>query len=150
MTRGTAYTLISHNRYFMHRAVNSHNRYFMHRAVNDAKVRVVQDRRCTYKRNSEESSLNHSGRRKALTINYFECSPVALFIQHAMRTVVCGLSDSKIFFTLSDRREDFWKKLTIYKKRVLIFSPNLSKTFLVLRRTERDIINEVHVILVRF
>ena len=65
------------------------------------------------------------------------------------------------FSTLSHKRHDFRKKkkVTEHKTRVLSFSTNLCATFIVLRRTERDVIKNVYrsaaackvaVILVRF
>ena len=50
---------------------------------------------------------------------------LALGIQHAQRmrhTVICGLSDSIIFFTFSHELNDFRKKVTERKMCVLIFS----------------------------
>jgi len=50
---------------------------------------------------------------------------VALIIQHAMRMrhiVICGLSVSTLFFTLSQKRHDFRKKITKHKMYVLISS----------------------------
>ena len=43
------------------------------------------------------------------------------------------------FSTLSHKRYDF-RKVTEHKMCVLIFSTNLSEIFLILRRTERDVI----------
>jgi hypothetical protein len=45
------------------------------------------------------------------------------------------------FSTLPDKRHDFRKKVTEYNMYVLIFS--LSETFLILRRTEGDMIKNV-------
>jgi hypothetical protein len=47
------------------------------------------------------------------------------------------------FSTLSHQRHDHWEKVTGYKMCLLIFSTNLSKIFIVLRRIERDIIINV-------
>jgi hypothetical protein len=61
------------------------------------------------------------------------------------------------FSTLSKKKARFFFKVTEYKMCVLIFSTNLSETLLTLRRTEREMIKNVHrssckvpVILVRF
>ena len=98
---------------------------------------------------------------KAMSIKYSECISVALGIQHAMRMrhiVICGLLGTTIFFSkLSHKRQDFRKKKHLLNTEcVLILSTNLSETFLILRRSERDIKKEdrtsckVPVILVRF
>ena len=57
-----------------------------------------------------------------------------------MRHITCGLSSCTIFSTLSHKLRDFQKNVTEYKMCVLIFSTNLSETFLILKRTERDMI----------
>jgi hypothetical protein len=62
------------------------------------------------------------------------------------------------FSTLSHKRHDFRKeKVTEYKKPVVSFSTIFSETFLILRRSERDMVinvptssSKVPVILVRF
>ena len=47
------------------------------------------------------------------------------------------------FYTLSYLGHDFFFKFE-YEKRVLNFSKNLSETFFILRRTERDMIKNVY------
>ena len=67
------------------------------------------------------------------------CLFVALCVQRVMRMrriVNCGLSDSII---LSHKRHDFRKKVIVFRFSLYI----LSKTFLILRRTERDMIKNV-------
>ena len=49
-----------------------------------------------------------------------------------------------IFPTLSHKRHDFRKQVTEHKMCVLIFSANLSQTFLILRRNERDMIKNLY------
>jgi len=48
-----------------------------------------------------------------------------------------------IVSTLFHKRYEFRKKKVIEKEIVLIFATNLSQTFLILRRNERDIISNV-------
>jgi hypothetical protein len=75
---------------------------------------------------------------------------VALVIQHAKR--MCRIMLSPVacpalpyFSTLSHRRHDFRKKnVTEHKMGVLIFSTIFVEKFLILKRTERDIIIHVH------
>jgi hypothetical protein len=70
----------------------------------------------------------------------------ALGIQHLVRmrhNVICGLFGSAVFFN-SLKQQDFRRKVTEYKFRVLIFCQILSATFLILRRNERDVIKNVY------
>ena len=81
---------------------------------------------------------------KAISSKYPESVFVALIIQHArhMRhVVICGLSGSTLFFyiSISHKLHDFPKINTEHKMCVLVFSTNLSETFLILRRTERKL-----------
>jgi hypothetical protein len=70
---------------------------------------------------------------------------VTLGTQHALRMhymVICGLPRSTVFFYFISGTARFTKKksFTEHKMCVLIFSTNLSETFLTLRRTERDML----------
>ena len=72
-----------------------------------------------------------------------ECAFVALGIQHAMRmrrtisSVVCPAVP--YFSTLSHNDTTFKRKVTEYKQFFLFSLQLLSETFLIIRRTERDI-----------
>jgi len=51
---------------------------------------------------------------KAISITYSECAFAAFSIQHAMHKhhiIICGLSGSKYFSTLSYKQHDILKKL---------------------------------------
>ena len=70
------------------------------------------------------------------------CVSVALGIQHAKRMrriAICGLSGSTIFFHIIPS-----EKVTEYKMCVLVPLQLLSEIFLILRRTERDMIKNVY------
>jgi hypothetical protein len=73
---------------------------------------------------------------------------VELLTQHAIRKrhfVIYDLSVSTILFsTLFHNRHDFRKTVIEHKMCVLIFCTNLSEKFLILRRTERDVIKNVY------
>ena len=82
---------------------------------------------------------------KVLSITYSEYIFLALGIQHAMWMCyndACDLSDPRIFFHVSQKRYDF-KKKSLIRKYVLIISTSLPETFLILRRTERDVFIKV-------
>jgi len=74
---------------------------------------------------------------------------LALDIQHAMRMgriilppVACPAL--QYFSTLSHKRHDFHKTVIEHKIRVLIVPTILSETFLILKRTERNLIINVY------
>ena len=52
--------------------------------------------------------------------------------------------------TLSHKRHDFRKNVTKHKMCVLIFSTNLSETFLILRRIQRYTVTNVHISVVMY
>jgi len=87
-----------------------------------------------YKHNSGAHLHNHCSSGKAVSITYSECESVALVTQHAS---ICAILSSVVCLapqyssTLSH---------TEYKMCVLIFSASLCETFLILRRTEHNII----------
>jgi hypothetical protein len=76
------------------------------------------------------------------------CVFVALDIQHAMRMrhiVSCGLPLSTVFYHIVSYTVLFsGKKFIEHVMCVLIFSTTLSEIFLMLRRTERDMIKHVY------
>ena len=86
---------------------------------------------------------------------------LALVIQHATRMrhfVMCSLPGFKVFCTLSHKHQDFQKEALLYLECLFWFLlQHFSETFLILMRTERDMIkyfcwssSKVPVILVRF
>jgi hypothetical protein len=103
---------------------------------------------CTYKRNNETRSLNRFRRGKGISITYFECVYVALVIQHTKRIhhiVIVACPAQQYFSTSSHKRHDFRRKKIIeHKMYVLISLQSLFETSLILRRTERDMIENVY------
>jgi hypothetical protein len=101
-------------------------------------------------------------RGKAISITYSECVSVALVIQLAKCTHRIILSPAAClyvphFLTLSHKRHDFLGNVTEPKMCELNTSENLSETFLIKRKIQRDIVMNarmslcnVIVILVRF
>jgi hypothetical protein len=81
-------------------------------------------------------------------ITYYGCVFVALGAQHAMRMRRSRLSPVRLYHifspTLSHKRHDFREKVTEHKMCALIFCTILSETFLILRRSKRDMIKNVY------
>jgi hypothetical protein len=77
------------------------------------------------------------------------CLDVPLLILHATRmrhivTTFVGPLAPPYVSTLSHKRHDFRKKkVAEYKMCVLVFSTTLSRTFIILRRIQRDIVMNV-------
>jgi len=110
-------------------------------------VSVSQNSSCTYKRNIEALWRNHCYLGKAVSITYSERVCVAFGIQHAMRmrhSVISDLSGSAVFFHISQMARCSEKKIIKHKMRILIFSATLSQIFVILKKTERDVIRNVH------
>ena len=108
--------------------------WFLLRMRNVSVKRCTEDRRCTYKRGIEARSCNHCCTGKTMTIAYFECNA------HAPYYLACPAL--QYFSTLSHKRHDFRKKKKLPNtKCVFWFSLQvLYETFLILRKTERDMI----------
>jgi hypothetical protein len=88
--------------------------------------------------NTEAHSCKHCCSRKALVLLILSVF-VALCIQHAMRKrhiVICVLTGTQYFSTLSLKQHDFRRKVIEQEISVLIFSTNLSHTLPIQRITE--------------
>jgi hypothetical protein len=86
---------------------------------------------------------------EAISITYSECVSVALAVHHVMRmrrVILLSVACMALlyFSTLSHQRHDFRETFIEHKMCFLILSTNLSETFPFLRRSERDIIINVH------
>jgi hypothetical protein len=75
---------------------------------------------------------------------WWTCRAHSKTIFSASYYVICRLSSCTIIYTLSHKRHDFRGKYINHKICVLVFSTNLSQTFLILRRIQRNIIINVH------
>jgi len=77
---------------------------------------------------------------------YSECMLLALVLQHAMcihHTFIVACSAINFFSTLSHKRHDF-RKVSKHKKSALMLPTIFCEIFLILRRSESDIIINVH------
>jgi hypothetical protein len=79
-----------------------------------------------YKRNFEARSCNYFFCGTVISITYSECVSVALVSQQTKRMrpiiLLCDLSGSTIFSTLTHKRQDFREKITEQNMCVLILS----------------------------
>jgi len=122
---------------------------------------VKQDRQCTYKRNFEARSCNHCCSGKTISSTYSVCVCVrarvcvAVGIQHAMRMcrIIYHLWSAPLYSIFPNYLINgtiFGKKL-LNRKCVFWFSRQLlSETFLILRRTEWDVIKMYIRVLVKY
>ena len=112
-----------------------------------------KDRRCVCKGNIEARSRKPRCCEKAICITYSQCVSVALVIQHKKSMGRIILSSvawwfCNIFFANCKSQTTRFsggrgRRGNGHEMFTLIFSTNLSKTFLILRRTERDMIKNV-------
>ena len=97
----------------------------------------------------ETHTCNHCCHRKAINITYSERVFVALGVEHSMRLCCIMLSSVAClavlyFATLSHKRHDIWRKQKLLDVKCVGFSLQLlSETFLIIRRNERDIIENI-------
>ena len=93
--------------------------------------------------NIEARSCKYCCSGKAIAITYSECVFVSLGISMQYGcTILSSVACPALtyFSTLSHKQHDFRKQVTEYSMCVMIFSTNISETFLILRRLERDMI----------
>jgi hypothetical protein len=124
--------------------------------------RSEQDRQCAYKRDIKARSRNHCCRARAKSIMYSQRVFVALNPRQANALyyiIICVLPRSTIFFTHYLINGTIFEEKELFKIRCVFwfYLQLLSETFLVLSRTERDMIKNVYraaykvpVIVVRF
>ena len=107
-----------------------------------------QEREFTYKYTNEALSRNRCWRGKTICVWYSECGSVALDIQHGTRTrhiAICSLPRSTVFCPHYLINGTISGKKSLNTKCVFwVFVQLLSETFLVLSRTERDMIKTVY------
>jgi len=90
-------------------------------------------------------SFNHCCSKKVTYITYSKSVFVALGIQHAMHMrhiVICGLLASTVFHIISNGAR-LAQRVTERKIFVLNFAQLLSKIFVILKKTERDMSRNV-------
>jgi hypothetical protein len=105
-------------------------------------------------RNIEASSCNHCCSGQAIYIAYSECVSVDLVVQHALHLrhiVIYGLFGLNPFPHYPIKGTIFEKKKVIEPKMcVLIVSTILAETFLILKRTELDMIKMCNGLYVKY
>jgi hypothetical protein len=99
-------------------------------------------------RNVEARSSNHCCSGKGISITYCECVIVALGFQHAVRVrriAICALPRSTVLLPHYLINGTIFGKKLLNTKCVFWFGLQLwSETFLILRRTARDVIITVY------
>ena len=98
------------------------------------------------RRNNEGRSRNHCCDGKTISITYSECVFVALLARkaHAPYYIVCDLSGHAIILHVIFLKVTIFREALLNTKCVFRFPLQiLSDTFLILRRTERDVIKNV-------
>jgi hypothetical protein len=112
------------------------------------KLSSEEDRPCTYQRNIEKRSCSHCCCGKAATITYSALVLVAIVTQFSMKMCHAffgGLFGSTVFFPYYLINGTMFEKPLLNIKCVFCFSLQiLSETFLILRRTKRDMIKIVY------
>ena len=110
--------------------------------------KLKKESRCTYKRNTGARSRNHCCPGKATNVTYYVSG--ALVIRRAKRVRSIMFSSVaclalQYFSALTHKRPDLRGKSFFVTQNVFWFSLQLlSETFLILRRTERDLIKNVY------
>jgi hypothetical protein len=106
------------------------------------------NRSTSYECNTEAIMSNLCRRGKAISITYSKCVSVALGTQHAIRMrhiAICPLPPLYNLFPHYLRNDTIFEKKLLKIKCVFWFSLQLlSETFLILRRTGRDMIKNLY------
>jgi hypothetical protein len=81
--------------------------------------RIKEDRQCTFNATMRRARVTIAGMEKQHVLNIMNACIRALVIRHEKRmrrdTVICGLSGSTKFFTLSHKQHDFRKNVNELK-----------------------------------
>ena len=102
-------------------------------------------------RKIEMRSCNHRCYGKSISISYSACVFIALGIQRAiwiLRIVIFGVSRCTMFFHILSQKARFFKKVSEHKMCAVIFSTLTFETYLILRRTEQEMIKKCTFVIV--